>query len=135
MPCFANTYFVKPEQSNPLCGVLPPHEYGTPTYRSAVPSTRDAVADGAGEAGKRALPERDVEVGRESDDVVREPSTSPARITVESTVDGDIEIMPWAHPSRSSVQARTRAGRAGARGITPFHKAPLAPTGGFTTIR
>src|SRR6476469_6752681 len=59
MPCFAKTYFVKPEQSKPLSGVLPPHTYGTPTYRSAVWSTRAAEAVGAGERGMRTPEELD----------------------------------------------------------------------------
>src|SRR5689334_8356133 len=59
MPYFANTYFVKPEQSNPL-GVLPPQTYGTPTYASAVCRTREAAVDGGGDSGMRLrLPDGD----------------------------------------------------------------------------
>ena len=76
-------------------------------YSSAVPSTRDTVADGAGDLGYRALPERDDDVVRESDDVVREPSTSPAMMTVESTVDGETPNDPWAHPDRRSTEQAT----------------------------
>ena len=94
MPCLANVYFVKPEQSKPLCGVLPPQVYGTPTYSSAVPSTRPATAVGAGDLGMRSLGGRDEVVVRESDDPVREPIASPARMIVESTVDGDTANVP-----------------------------------------
>src|SRR3954468_15134208 len=54
IPYFANTYFVKPEQSKPWLGVFPPHTYFTPRYESAVRSTRDAAAVGGGELGMRA---------------------------------------------------------------------------------
>src|SRR4051812_22749037 len=77
-PFFAKTYFVKPEQSKPF-GVLPPQTYGTPRYRSAVPSTRDAAAVGFGERGMRVVEELPVE----RPDVVLDPEliTRPARIT------------------------------------------------------
>src|SRR5262245_48845325 len=57
---FANTYFVKPEQSNPSLGVLPPQTYLVPTYASAVRSTRAASAVAGGELGIRR-PRRDGE--------------------------------------------------------------------------
>jgi hypothetical protein len=53
-PCFAKTYLVKPEQSNPSRGVLPPHTYLTPTYESPARSTRAAAVDGGGDSGMRA---------------------------------------------------------------------------------
>lgn len=76
-------------------------------YWSAVPRTRDTDADGAGDLGYRALPGRDDEVVRESDAVVREPITSPAMMTVDSTVDGDTPNVPWAHPDRRSAEQAT----------------------------
>src|SRR5689334_15945043 len=42
VPCFANTYCVNPEQSNPVFGEVPHHRYVTPRYRSAVGRTREA---------------------------------------------------------------------------------------------
>jgi len=42
VPCFAKTYCTNPEQSKPVLGEVPPQRYGTPRYRSAVGSTRDA---------------------------------------------------------------------------------------------
>src|SRR4051794_38911569 len=101
MPCFANTYFVKPEQSKPDSGVLPPHVYGVPTYLSAVLRTRDAVAVAAGDLGMRA-PDGRVDVPP------RDPIASPARITAERTVDGDAVSVPCAHAAtRSTQHART----------------------------
>src|SRR6187549_3539304 len=85
-PFFAKTYFVNPEQSKPF-GVLPPQTYGTPTYLSAVPSTRDAAAVGAGERGMRAPAEPRDELPVE----LRDPEliTRPARMTPSRTVPGE----------------------------------------------
>src|SRR5512138_1199303 len=98
MPFFAKTYFVKPEQSKPF-GVLPPHTYGTPTYRSAVPSTRDAAAVGAGERGMRAPDEPRDPL---PDDELLDPEliTRPARITPSRMVPGETASVPCAHAER-----------------------------------
>ena len=76
-------------------------------YWSAVPRTRETDAEGAGDLGYRALPVRDDGLVRESDDVVRAPSTSPAMMTVDNTVDGDTPNVPWAHPDRRSTEQAT----------------------------
>src|SRR3954470_1472614 len=100
MPCFPNTHFVKPEQSKPLWGVLPPHVYFTPTYWSAVPSTRDAVADAAGDRGIfRVREDDDVRAVVEPDDEEPcAPRTSPARITLLRIVPGETARVPCAQP-------------------------------------
>jgi len=72
-----------------------------------VPSTRETVAVGVGDLGKRAFDARDDEVVRESEDVVRDPIASPARMTVESTVDGETANVPCAHPDRRSREHAT----------------------------
>src|SRR4051812_14465865 len=89
MPCLAKTHLVNPEQSKPLCGVLPPHVYGVPTYSSAVLSTRVAVALGAGDRGMlRVFAEpRDVVVVLP--ELVLRPIASPARMTVERIVEDE----------------------------------------------
>jgi hypothetical protein len=102
IPCFANTYLVNPEQSNPVSGVFPPHTYGTPTYRSAVASTRAAVAVGAGERGMRTVEEPDAPEPLERDDLLLAPTASPIITAVESTVDGESETIPCAQPQRRS---------------------------------
>src|SRR5689334_1356041 len=55
VPCFAKTYCTKPEQSKPVLGEVPPHRYGTPRYRSAVGSTRDADVDRVAPMAARTL--------------------------------------------------------------------------------
>src|SRR6478672_5382053 len=78
MPCLAKTYFVKPEQSKPLSGVLPPHTYGMPTYRSAVWRTREALAVGAGERGIRTPEEPADPDGPAPPEVEERPAASTA---------------------------------------------------------
>src|SRR3954462_4969809 len=119
MPCLPNTYLVKPEQSKPLCGVLPPHTYGPPTYLSAVSSTREASAVGAGERGIETPddplePEGLPPPGREARAFAS--IASPISTAAEITCDGERPTIPWAQPPRnSSVDARaacvTRRGR------------------------
>src|SRR5688500_4293636 len=45
MPRLPNTSWVKPEQSRPFAGSVPPHRYGTPRYfcASATTALSDAV--------------------------------------------------------------------------------------------
>jgi hypothetical protein len=104
-PCFAKTYFVKPEQSNPSFGVLPPQVYRVPTYASAVWRSRAAFADGAGDDGIRRVRGSD-------EDVVR----GMAAMTVEMTVAGDTpsvadDAQPVTNEERTAATAPTR-GRA-----------------------
>src|SRR5829696_4469509 len=106
-PFFANTYFVKPEQSKPF-GVLPPQTYFTPTYWSAVLSTRAAAALAAGERGMRAVDDpRDepLEV------LLPEPElmTRPARMTPSRMVPGETASVPCAHAERTSIAEGTTA--------------------------
>src|SRR3954465_7471201 len=97
-PYFANTYFVKPEQSNPWFGVLPPQTYGTPIYPCAVCSSREAVAEGGGDSGIRprvgARPSRS---GAEVEVVV--VLVGMLRMTVARTVSGDTPIGTDAQPA------------------------------------
>ena len=105
-PFFAKTYFVNPEQSKPL-GVFPPQTYGTPTYRSAVPSTRDAAAVGAGERGMRTPDEPRLDSPVEL--LAPELITRPARITPSRMVPGETAIVPCAHAERTSMAEGTTA--------------------------
>src|SRR5215213_1543456 len=89
---FAKTYFVNPEQSNPSRGVLPPHTYLVPTYASAVRSTREAAADGGGDAGMRRR------VGVVRPPLVVVPEDGMFAMTVERTVAGDMPRVPVAQP-------------------------------------
>src|SRR6266508_5698868 len=45
-PIWANTYMTKPEQSKPR-GDAPPHTYGVPRYRIAIPTTPPWMLGGA----------------------------------------------------------------------------------------
>src|ERR1051325_11088019 len=45
-PICAKTYMTSPEQSKPL-GLAPPHTYGTPRYRIAIPTTPPWIEGGA----------------------------------------------------------------------------------------
>src|SRR5262249_21948786 len=45
-PICAKAYITRPEQSNPL-GDAPPHTYGTPRYRIAIPTTPPWIDGGA----------------------------------------------------------------------------------------
>src|SRR6478672_3532243 len=103
-PCFAKTYFVKPEQSKPLSGLFPPQTYGTPTYRSAVWSSRAAEAVGAGDRGIRTPEEPDEPEpadGPEPPEREERPAAStasPIITAAEITWDGETAIIPCAQP-------------------------------------
>src|SRR6476661_7289236 len=123
-PFFAKTYFVKPEQSKPL-GVLPPQTYGTPMYRSAVPSTRDAAAVGLGERGMRV---DDPPAERPAE--VLALITRPARTTPSRMVPGETAIVPCAHAERTSMAEGTTA-----MGRTRMHDIDLLGATKTTTAR
>jgi hypothetical protein len=121
IPCFANTYFVKPEQSKPSLGVLPPHTYLTPTYESAVRSTRAAAADAAGDVGIRLREGVDLPVRVVVDDGM-------FAMTVAMTVWGDTPRVPGAQPVRDRRDATATAPTRASEGvIMPNAKADLTP--------
>src|ERR1700704_2334567 len=120
MPCRAKTYFVKPEQSKPLSGVFPPQVYGVPTYWPAVSSTRAAAAVGAGDRGIRTPEEPDPPEPLEPDALLFASTASPIITAAESTVDGEIEIIPCAQPQRRSSEDASAGGRTRRRrGVMP----------------
>lgn len=85
-------------------------------YLSAVLSTRDAAAVGAGDRGMRA-PDDPREL---PDDVLLEPElmTRPARITPSRMVPGETAIVPCAHAERTSMaEGTTATGRTRMRDI------------------
>src|SRR5256885_11202904 len=117
MPCLANTYRVKPEQSKPLCGVLPPQTYGTPTYLSAVSSTRAATAVAAGDRGMRTPDVREDPELLEPDDLVFPSIASPIITAAEMTLAGESDTIPCAQAERrSSDDASAGRGKACGRG-------------------
>src|SRR5689334_7611710 len=103
IPYFAKTYFVKPEQSNPSRGELPPHTYFTPRYDSAVRSTRSASLDGGGDGGMR------LRAGLGAGVVLPVPSGVTAGSTammVDRTVSGDTpRLADDAHPASDTSDA------------------------------
>src|SRR5215207_9184448 len=103
-PFFAKTYFVKPEQSKPF-GVLPPQTYFTPTYWSAVLSTRAAAALADGERGMRTV------VDPPDEPLPRELAliTRPARTTPSRMVPGETASVPCAQAERTSMAEGTTA--------------------------
>src|SRR5215207_1228278 len=106
-PFFAKTYFVKPEQSKPF-GVLPPQTYFTPTYWSAVLSTRAAAALAEGERGMRTVDDpRDEPL----EPPLRELAliTRPARTTPSRMVPGETASVPCAQAERTSMAEGTTA--------------------------
>jgi hypothetical protein len=127
-PYFANTYFVKPEQSNPCFGVFPPQTYFTPTYESAVRNTRVAAAVGGGDSGMRRLDELDPPV------VVVVVEEGMLAMTVARTDWGDTPSVAGEQPVRESIvpaaiaPARERFGV-----IMPIGKAEPAPLAQATT--
>jgi hypothetical protein len=121
---------VKPEQSNPCFGVFPPHTYLTPTYDSAVRSTRVAAAEGGGDAGIRRRDD-----GDPLPVVVVVVEGGMLAMIVESTDWGDTPSVAGAQPVRESIvpaaiaPARERFG-----GIMPVSKAEPTPAAHAATI-
>src|SRR5690242_2834514 len=140
MPYLANTYFVKPEQSNPSRGVFPPQTYFTPRYDAAVRSTRAASADGGGDSGMRLRAgERGLGLGTGVGPrvglvlpVSGGMTAGSTAMMVERTSSGDTpRLAEDAHPASDTSDATAIAPARGIGGvIMPAREAGSAPSRG-----